>query len=107
MYYYYDTYMDRKAEIAKEIDHIKKELLKLGRMRPGSLSIQTRSWGGKYMQLSYTHRGRGHTQYVQKEEYKKLEEQLSNYRKFRDLTQEWVDLSLELCRLETRNKPSI
>jgi hypothetical protein len=54
-------------------------------MRPGSLSVQTRSWGGEYCQLSYTHQGKGRTEYVPMEKRNEVERQIANYRKFREL----------------------
>jgi len=44
--------MDKAARIERRIEAIKKALAELGDMRPGSLSTQTRSWGGQYAQLS-------------------------------------------------------
>ena len=85
----------------QKIEKIKQLLLEIGDMRPGSLSIQSRSWGGEYCHLSYTHRGKGHTEYVRKKERKSVEKQVANYRKFRELMQEWVDLGIELCKLKT------
>lgn len=92
--------MDRSREIERRIAKIKQALAGLGDMRPGSLSTQTRSWGGQYCQLSYTHQGKGHTQYIPQERVKDVKLQLENYRVFRELTQEWVTLALELCKLK-------
>ena len=93
--------MDKSKRIERRIAKIKQALADLGDMRPGSLSTQTRSWGGQYCQLSYTHLGKGHTQYIPQERVKEAKRQLANYRKFRDLTQEWVTLAIELCKLKT------
>lgn len=105
MYHYNDTCynkdMSEVKSIERKIEKIKAELMKLGDMRPGSLSVQTRSWGGKYYQLSYTHRGKGRTEYVSKKRHEKVEAQLAVYKRFRELTQEWVDLSIELCKLKS------
>lgn len=94
--------MKEATAIEQRIDRIKRDLAKLGDMRPGSLSVQTRSWGGEYCQLSYTHQGRGHTEYVPTEKRKEVERQIANYRKFRDLTKEWVNLGIQLCKLKTK-----
>lgn len=51
--------MDEAARITRRIEQIQKTLARLGDMRPRSLSTQTRSWGGQYAQLSYTHLGKG------------------------------------------------
>ena len=93
--------MDRAVQIERRIGKIKKALAELGDMRPGSLSTQTRSWGGQYCQLSYTHLGKGRTEYVPQERIKAVKEQLANHKKFKDLTQEWVNLAIELCKLKT------
>lgn len=92
--------MDETVRIARRIEQIKKALARLGDMRPGSLSTQTRRWGGQYAQLSYTHLGKGHTEYVPPARLKEVTRQLDNYRKFKELTQEWVSLAIELCKLK-------
>jgi hypothetical protein len=92
--------MDEAERIARRIEQIKKALARLGDVRPGSLSTQTRSWGGQYAQLSYTHLGKGRTEYVPPARLKEVKRQIDNYRKFKELTQEWVTLALELCKLK-------
>lgn len=118
MYHYNDTFaaveskcerwhnekmMKRIVGIERRIEKIKEELCKLGDLRPGSLSVQTRRWGGEYCQLSYTHQGKGHTHYIPDGQRKAVEKQLANYRKFRELTQEWVTLGIEFCKLKLEN----
>lgn len=101
MYLYYDTYMQKKlTKLEQRIKDIKAELMQLNDMRPGSLSTQRRSWGGQYCQLSYTHRGKGHTEYVQDEVKQQVEQQLQNYKKFRALTQEWIDKAIQLAKMK-------
>jgi hypothetical protein len=99
--------------IKKRIGKIKEELAKIGDMRPGSLSKQFNVCGnptcrckdkenpkkhGPYYQLSYTHKGRSKTEFVRKGTEKQIKQELKNHEKFRRLTQEWVDLSLEIAR---------
>jgi hypothetical protein len=93
--------MDKSKQIERRIAKIKQALADLGDMRPGSLSVQTRRWGGQYRQLSYTHLGKGHTEYIPQERLKEVKRRMANYRKFRDLTQEWVTLAIESCKLKT------
>ncbi len=101
----YDTFMQKKiTKIEQRIEAIKAELVGLGDMRPGSLSIQSRSWGGQYCQLSYTHCGKGHTEYIQDDIKKQTEQQLQNYKKFKTLTLEWVDRALELAKIKAQIK---
>ena len=105
MYPYYDTYMQKKTtKIEQRIEAIKVELMGLGDMRPGSLSTQSRSWGGQYCQLSYTHRGKGHTEYIRDDIRKQTEQQLLNYKRFKTLTLEWVDRAIELARIKAQLK---
>jgi len=87
------------TQLEQRIKDIKVELKQLGDMRPGTLSTQCRNWGGQYCQLSYTHRGKGHTEYVQDEVKQQVEQQLRNYKKFRALTQEWIDKAIQLAKM--------
>ena len=96
--------MKRVKAIERRIEKIKRDVTKLGDMRPGSLSIQTRHWGGEYCQLSYTHRGKGHTEYVAKNRRKQVQRETANYKKFRELTKEWVELAMELCKLKAQKE---
>ena len=94
----------KTTKIEQRIETIKAELMGLGDMRPGSLSTQSRSWGGQYCQLSYTHRGKGHTEYIQDDIREQTEQQLHNYKRFRTLTLEWVDRAIELAKIKAQLK---
>jgi hypothetical protein len=88
-----------REELETEIAALKLSLAQLGRLHPGSLSAQRRARGGEYLQLSYSHLGKGHTRYVRPEEVADLAQQLANYRRFRELTARWLALEIELSRL--------
>ena len=88
-----------RTELEAEIAAIKVRLAGLGRMHPGSLSVQKRTRGGQYQQLSYTYLGTGHTRYVRAREVPALERELENYRKFRELASRWLQLEIDLSRL--------
>ena len=90
---------ERQASIKTKIAKIKKALLELGHMHPGSLSQQKRSRGNTYHQLSYSHRGKGHTKYVRPEDVPEVTQEIENYRRFRELTGKWVELAVELAKL--------
>lgn len=96
--------MDKAKRIERRIEKIKEALAELGDMRPGSISVQTRAWGGKYHQLSYTHQGKGRTEYVPPERVREVKRQLATYRKFKELTNEWVGLAIELCKIRKVKK---
>ena len=96
------------------IARIKKSLAALGDMRPGSISEQYNVCGnptcsckdpvnpkkhGPYYQLSYTNNGKHTTEYVKREMVNEARKQLKNYRRFKELTEEWVDLSVTLAKL--------
>ena len=88
-----------QAQIESEIEKIKKSLIRLGRMHPGSLSAQKRARGEEYWQLSYSHAGKGHTRYVRPEDVASVRREIATYRKFRKLTSRWVSLEIELSNL--------
>ena len=89
----------RQTELEEEIAALKVDLVRLGRLHPGSLSAQKRVRGGEYQQLSYSYLGRGHTKYVRPEDVPSLAKKLENYRRFRELTKRWVQLEIELSAL--------
>ena len=94
--------LKNQQTIQAEIDRIKHELLIIESMRPGSLSRQPRARGGEYYQLSYSHRGKGHTEYVRSEYEPVIRKEIEAYRRFRELTRRWVDLALELAKLKQK-----
>ena len=106
LYLYYDTTtMKNTQAIKKEIDNIKKTLMALDRIRPGSLTTQKRARGTKYHQLSYSYNGKGHTEYVRKKDVPAVRKELENYQKFRKLITTWVGLEIKLARKKySRNK---
>ena len=95
------------------IELIKSELQKIGEMRPGSLNQQYTICGregcrcqdptnpkkhGPYYQLSYVHLGKSTTQFVQKDLVGNVETQLKNFKMFKQLTTEWIDLALQIAK---------
>jgi hypothetical protein len=102
-------------QIQHQIEAVKKKIVELGPMHPGSLSEQFNVCGnpgcrckdpkdpqrhGPYYQLSYTWRGKSSTRFVRQESVAKMREKVSNYKRFRELVNECVDLSLELEQFE-------
>lgn len=103
--------MQKKVEkIEKRIEKIKAELVKIGEMRPGSLTLQyqnPREQKKPFYQISYTHKMRSRTQHVRPEFVEQLREQIANYKKFKSLTIEWVDLAIEQSILKIEMAKSI
>jgi hypothetical protein len=103
------------------IERIKKLLAALGDMRPGSISEQYNVCGnpscsckdptnpkkhGPYYQLSYTHSGKHTTEHVKRDMVNEVKKQIKNHRLFRELTEEWVDLSVSLAKLRKSQRDS-
>jgi len=92
----------RIAQIERRILRIKEELMKIGQMRPGSLTYQyqkPKERKGGFYQISYTHHMKSRTEYVRKEFVKDIRRQITAFKKFRKLVQEWTDSAIEQSRL--------
>ena len=97
--------MTRKqlAQIQKRIDKIKAELAAIDEMRPGSLTRQYKdpeNRTGAYFQLSYTRQMRSRTEYIAREAVPDVRREIANYKRLKELTAQWVDLSIERSRLK-------
>ena len=97
-------------EMNRRIKGIKRELLELGPIRPGSISRQYRRPKEKqrpFYQISYTHRMRSRSEYVRPENLDSLRREIATFKRFRKLIDQWVDLALRTSQLRVRqNKPS-
>ena len=107
MYHTNDTYMsERKLERLEEaIQGIKREIRKLGALRPGSLTKQTRkskTTYGAYWHLSYTHKGNGHTQYIRDAFVAQVKAEVSNFKRFKKLIDRLMTLSIERSQLRMK-----
>jgi len=98
-------------QLSQRLERIKAELLALGPIHPGSLSEQYNVCGtpgcrckdpkkpekhGPYYQLSYTWRGRGTSRFVRPGRLAAMREKVANYKRFRELSAEWVDVAIAL-----------
>ena len=92
----------RIQQIEQRIDRIKRMLLEIGPMRPGSLTRQYKDpqhHAGAYWQISYTRRMRSRTEYVRREWVKELRRQIVTHKRFKRLVDQWLELSIEHSRL--------
>ena len=92
--------------IDQRIAQIKRKLLKVGDMRPGSLTKQYRdpkNKKGGYYQISYTYKMKSRTEYVRPQFIKQIAKQVKSYKYFKYLIEEWVELSLEKSKLLMAN----
>ena len=98
----------------RQIEDVKQQLIRLGDLRPGSLSKQYNVCGnprcrckedpsqrhGPYYQISFTRKGRSSTKFVKKEAVSTVKKQLKNYATMKVLVDRWIELSTELCRIK-------
>ena len=92
----------RIRQIEQRIDRIKKALQEIGAMRPGSLTRQYKDpqrHVGAYWQLSYTRRMKSRTEYVRQESLKQIRRQIATHKRFKQLVDQWIDLSIEHSRM--------
>ena len=89
----------------KKIEKIKQQLVTIQQMRPGSLTRQYRNpkdKTGAYYQISYTHKMKSRTEYVRLEFVDPIKEQISEYKRFRELVDQWVELSIEHSKMQMK-----
>ena len=99
--------MKNEKSLVARIGAAKKAILELGDMRPGHLSSQKRASGRnvrEYTQLSYTFQKRSRTDYVQPEDLERIKAEIDNYRKFKDLCERLVALSIEESKRKTAQR---
>jgi hypothetical protein len=80
------------------------KLARIGPMRPGSLSQQYKDPAAKtgaYWQLSYTHNMRSRSRYVRPEEVARIKPLVANFKRFRQLVDQCVDLSVNIADRQT------
>lgn len=95
----------RLRQIEKRMATIKVELAAIDEMRPGSLSRQFKdpeNQSGAYYQLSYTRAMRSRTEYIASDAVPQIRRQVANYKRFKALSDEWVDLGIEHSRLKIK-----
>jgi hypothetical protein len=97
--------MDTLKKNERRISKIKQEILALERFRSGSLTKQykkPKDKTGAYYQLSYTYKMKSKTEYIKETCVKKTREQIKEYKKFKRLIEELIDLEMESCKIIVR-----
>jgi hypothetical protein len=104
-----------RRNLQQRINRLKSHISALGPMRPGSLSRQYNVCGkpgcrckdsrnprrhGPYYQLNYVYGGKKTSEFVKPQNLKAVRRQLAHYKRFRQLTDQWVGSALKLARLE-------
>ena len=103
------------ARIQHHIAQLQQQLLTLGPLHPGSISEQYNICGtpgcrckdskdpqkhGPYYQLSFTWRGKSSSRFVRPEQIADVRAKVANYKRLRELVNEWVELAVQLERAE-------
>lgn len=89
------------TSLENRIASLRKRLAGLGPMRPGSISKQYRdreNRKGLYYQLSYTHKMQSRTEHVWPAHVKALKKEAAEYKKYKKMSGELIDLSIELSK---------
>lgn len=108
----------RTVTLQKQVERFKRELLRLGDLRPGSLSEQFNVCGtpgcrckksppqkhGPYYQISYTRKGRSGTRFVRNHQLATIKRQLRNYARMRELIDRWIEAAVELSDLRLQEE---
>ena len=92
----------RMQQIEKRIEGIKQALVRIGPMRPGSLTRQykdPKQQTGAYWQISYTRQMKSRTEYVRRDWVKELRRQIAAHKRFKRLVDQWIDLSIKQSKL--------
>jgi hypothetical protein len=103
----------REATLERQIEAVKRDLVALEDLRPGSLSTQFNVCGtpgcrckatppekhGPYYQVSYTRKGKSSSKFVKKKDLPAVRKQLKNYARMKLLTERWIGLAMELSTL--------
>lgn len=95
------------AQIERRIEKIKALLNGIGEMRPGSLTQQfkdRKNQTGPYYQLSYTLNMKSRTDYISNDSLADVRQQVDNYKRFKVLCAEWVELGIEHSKLKAKLK---
>jgi hypothetical protein len=103
------------AQLQRRLAHLQQQLLSLGPVHPGSISEQYNVCGqpgchckdskkpqkhGPYYQLSFTWGGKSSTRFLRPEQVEPMRQKVANYKRLRELMNEWVSLGVELERAE-------
>lgn len=100
------------TKIDEKIEATKKELQKLGAMRPGKISRQYRNPTEKkrpFYQISYTYQMKSRSEYLRPGHLAAIKQETANFKRFKKLIDRWVALALKASQLRMRlasNTPS-
>ena len=100
----------------RRIEEIKRQLIALGDLRPGSLSQQYNVCGkpgcrckadppqrhGPYYQLGWTRKRKSTTRFVRPQDLPEVRREIKNYERLQALMERWIDLSMKVCEIKLK-----
>ena len=89
-------------KIEKRIGKLTDDLAHVGTMRPGTLSVQYRKPAEQkhpFRQISYTHKGKSHSEYVRPENVETIQKEIAAYKRFKDIHEQLIELSIQASRI--------
>lgn len=95
--------------VENKIAALKQRIVRLGDMRPGTLSVQYRNPAQQrtpFHQISYTHQGKSRSEYVRPANLPVVRRELANYRTFKTIAGQLVTLSITASRLRCATRPT-
>jgi hypothetical protein len=107
--------MLNSTQVQRRIAQLQRQLLALGPLHPGSISEQYNVCGqpgcrckdphqpqkhGPYYQLSFTWQGKSSTRFLRPAQVESMRQKVANYKRLRELMNEWGSLGVELERAE-------
>ena len=100
------TISKKLKRLENRIERIQRDLIQIGPMRPGSISLQYRNPQERktpYYQISYTYQMRSRTEYLRKENLKAVRRETENFKRFRKLVDLWTEAALQLSQLKSQH----
>jgi uncharacterized protein DUF6788 len=103
------------TQVQRRIEQVKRQLTELGPMHPGTLTEQYNVCGtpgcrckdpkeprkhGPYYQLSFSRHSKSTSRFVRPGRVAVMQEKVANYKRLRELVNEWVDLAVKLDQME-------
>lgn len=102
----------------RQIESLKKQIMAIEDLRPGSLSEQYNVCGkpgcrckadppqkhGPYYQLSWTRGGKSTTRFVRAPDVSRVRREIKNYERLQSLIDRWIALSMEICELKPKTE---
>ena len=111
--------MATEAQLVRKIQTLKKKIVEIGDVYPGSVTKQYNICGtpgckckdkknpvkhGPYSNLNFTFKGRSRTKFIRKELVRDFKRYTANHKKFRNYVEQFIELNMELINLRSKRE---